>query len=183
MKNNNFKRLNIGCGYDIKEGWCNLDCVENKGVNVIHDLDIFPYPLKSNQFEFVLVNNILEHLNNPEKVIDEIYRVSKNNGIVVINVPHFSSWGVWGDITHKRGFNSTSLNHVQRKNKGKVSLINKTDVLFEIDKKIIFTTLYKIFQPFVNIHNTTRCIYEKYFSRIFPADAVVFKLKAIKNEI
>jgi hypothetical protein len=44
------KKLHLGCGTNIKKDWINLDFVKLKGVEVVHDLNKFPYPFKDNTF-------------------------------------------------------------------------------------------------------------------------------------
>jgi len=38
-------KLNIGCGKDIKEDYVNLDSVKLPEVDVVHNLDKYPWPL------------------------------------------------------------------------------------------------------------------------------------------
>jgi len=45
------KKLHLGCGKIIKEGYVNLDIQKLPGVDVIHDLNKFPYPFKDNSFQ------------------------------------------------------------------------------------------------------------------------------------
>lgn len=45
-------------------------------------------PFKNNTFDFVLSRHVLEHVDNPEKMIKEIKRVIKKGGIIQIAVPH-----------------------------------------------------------------------------------------------
>lgn len=47
-------RLNLGCGNNIKERWVNLDILEGKGVDVVHDLNELPLPFENEKFELVL---------------------------------------------------------------------------------------------------------------------------------
>jgi hypothetical protein len=49
MKN----KLNLGCGTDIMPGHVNMDKLRLPGVNIVHDLNKFPYPFKDNQFDTV----------------------------------------------------------------------------------------------------------------------------------
>ena len=44
------KKLNIGCGKDLKPGYVNLDIVDYGG-NMIHDINSFPYPFEENTFD------------------------------------------------------------------------------------------------------------------------------------
>lgn len=49
-----------------------------------------PFPDAS--FDLVISSNVLEHVDNPQKVIDESVRVLKPGGHIVIVVPNYGSW-------------------------------------------------------------------------------------------
>lgn len=179
------KKLNLGCGKTIKEGWINVDLIENEGVDVVWDLNKFPYkPFKDNEFDYILLDGILEHLDNPEKVIQELWRISKKGAEILITVPHFSSWQAWGDITHKRPFNHTSLFpfSIKARHRGSSSLINEKKELFEIDAKIKFGPLFRGLglDKFFNLNNYARGFYERNLAFIFPAEIIKFELKTVK---
>lgn len=63
------KKLHLGCGEDIKEGYINLDFLKMDGVDVVHNLNKFPYPFEDNQFDEVYASHILEHLDDLAKVM------------------------------------------------------------------------------------------------------------------
>jgi SAM-dependent methyltransferase len=86
----NSKKLNLGCGMKKKEGFINLDQNPNCQPDILHDLNIFPYPFPDNQFEEIHLDHVLEHLENPLVVLEEIFRISKDNGLVTVKCPHFS---------------------------------------------------------------------------------------------
>jgi SAM-dependent methyltransferase len=80
-------------------------------------------PFKAGKFDIVLCEQVLEHLTNPPAAINEIARVLRPNGILVLGVPIFP-WGLryirrvmvhvlfkWFGITrsHLQTFDSTSL--------------------------------------------------------------------------
>lgn len=46
--------------------------------------DAHSLPFKDKEFEFVLCTEVLEHLKNPTKAINEIKRVLKNDGILIL---------------------------------------------------------------------------------------------------
>ena len=50
----------------------------------MHDLNVFPYPFKNEEFDDVHILDTLFLLNDPVKVMEEIYRVCKANGVVVV---------------------------------------------------------------------------------------------------
>lgn len=82
------KKLNFGCGTKIKKGWINVDIQKNKKIDKSFDFNNFPYPLKSNSYDYILLDNVLEHLLYPDKTIYELCRMIKNGGIIEIIVPH-----------------------------------------------------------------------------------------------
>ena len=99
-------KLNLGCGYDYRHGWVNLDSSKSKSLkpDVLHDLNKVPYPFKDNTFDYILAHHILEHIDSPLSCLEELWRISKPGAVIDIRVPHFTSWTAWGDITHKRPF-------------------------------------------------------------------------------
>jgi ubiquinone/menaquinone biosynthesis C-methylase UbiE len=102
------KRLNFGCGTDIKGGWDNCDVQKNE--KVIHcDGDVFPYPFKSNIYEYVLLREVLEYLESPDKVLFELWRISKQNGTIEIEVPYYNNKGAFNDIVMKHYFNDVAF--------------------------------------------------------------------------
>jgi len=99
------KKLNLGCGEFKKEGYINLDWQESVDPDVAHDLNNLPYPFEDNTFDLIEADHVLEHLDDPFGVMRELHRISKNNGEVLIRVPHFSRG--FSHPEHKRGFDVT----------------------------------------------------------------------------
>jgi SAM-dependent methyltransferase len=99
---------NFGCGRYILEGYINTDNNPNSSADLFHDLTSFPYPFDSNYFDEIVFHHVLEHLPDVFKVLDEVYRISKNNSIIKIYVPHFSC--NWFHPGHKTAFSSNLFN-------------------------------------------------------------------------
>lgn len=59
--------------------------------------DVLPFP--DNSFQSVLLDNVLEHIENPNNLIIEIKRVLNDNGILLIGVPGILGWN--NDPDHK----------------------------------------------------------------------------------
>jgi predicted SAM-dependent methyltransferase len=57
------KKLNLGCGKEILEGYTNLDAIKLEGTDVVYDLNKFPYPFADNYFDEILAKSVLEHFN------------------------------------------------------------------------------------------------------------------------
>jgi len=104
------KVLNIGCGKTRIPGSIGVDRVKIEGyVDVVHDLDVTPYPFPDNYADEIHMYHVLEHLHDPLKKMEEIHRILKPGGKLYIRVPHFSSMGAFTDITHIRPFGFTSF--------------------------------------------------------------------------
>ena len=98
-------KLNAGCYDDIKEGYVNLDKERYfKGIDVVHDLNKFPYPFKDNTFDEIYAKHSLEHCdpNCNREIFNEFYRISKPNAIIIAIVPYGTTWMNY--IDHKRGY-------------------------------------------------------------------------------
>ena len=106
------KRLNLGSGEYLKEGYVNVDFYSVTKPDVEHDLSKFPYPFEEDTFEFVESNHCLEHLPNPFAVMKEIHRISKNGAEVIIRVPHFSRG--FSHAEHKASFDVTFPYYFQK---------------------------------------------------------------------
>ena len=115
------KKLNFGCGTDIREGYDNVDILKGKEIDKSFNFDKFPYPLKTSSYDYIYINNVLEHLEDPEKVLEELYRITKKNGKIKIIVPHYTNKGAYSDLSHKRFFNEVSFkNFVEKRKKFKI---------------------------------------------------------------
>ncbi len=159
-------KLNLGCGKDIKEGYVNVDFENFKGVDKVFDLNVFPYPFEDNSCDEILMNNILEHLDNPYKVLQELWRMCIYGGNIKLIAPHFSCANTWGDIQHKRGFSYSTWEVSNIIDKFKVI---KRQITFPPSKKLI-GILAKRF-PY---------LYEAHFAYWFPAIDIEVTLEVKK---
>ena len=98
-------KLHLGCGHEILPGWINHDLAELPGVDVVHDLDVYPWPFEDDTFTEVRLYHVLEHLAEPMKAIAELHRISAAGGIVTIRVPYWNSQDWASDPTHRTWFN------------------------------------------------------------------------------
>jgi SAM-dependent methyltransferase len=99
------EKLNLGSGEFKKSGYINLDVSRECAPDVVHDLEVFPYPFHDNQFDIIEADHVLEHLSEPFRVMKELNRILNSGGKLVIRVPHFSR--AMSHPQHKRGFDIT----------------------------------------------------------------------------
>jgi len=83
------KKLNLGCGFDKKEGYLNID------LNAFHKPDLIAdvcnlSMLPSGYYEEIIAQDILEHLprSKTESTLAEWNRLLKGNGILKLRVPN-----------------------------------------------------------------------------------------------
>lgn len=60
------------------DGYVNLDRVDAPGVDVVHDLEVTPYPFQDDSIDEIYTSMVLEHVKNLSGAMDEIYRISKH---------------------------------------------------------------------------------------------------------
>ncbi len=79
-----FKSLFRHCRY-IAQDLCVVDEWNYARVSVISDLHQLPFP--DNTFDVILNTQVLEHVNNPGHVVQEMYRVLKPGGKLCLTLP------------------------------------------------------------------------------------------------
>jgi len=99
--------LEVGCGTAahlkslVKQGAsgaaCDLDTdairlLQTEGINAVpmRSPSLLPFP--DNSFDRVLAMQVIEHVEEQEAFIDEIYRVLKSGGTCIIATPNSGSW-------------------------------------------------------------------------------------------
>lgn len=103
-------KLHLGCGRNILEGYLNVDQAMLNGVDVAHDLTLFPWtPFADGQFDEVIMIDVLEHLPDVIRTLEEIHRITAKGGRVTLRVPYYNSWDASFDPTHEHCFNENSF--------------------------------------------------------------------------
>ena len=131
---------------------------EKKGHKIIHDY-FEKSDLKSNFFDMVILNHVLEHLDDPIEVLKKVYKVLKKGGIVFVDVPNFGGlsskllgryWPYLAPEEHKQQFTKDRLKSVFRKSEFKVLHWESRSDIFEFANPfselwLALTTLKKRF--------------------------------------
>lgn len=175
------KKLNLGCGTDIREDWVNLDIAALEGVDVIHDINKLPLPFENEEFDRILCNNILEHVEYVP-LLRELHRILKRGGVLEICVPHFTSQDNFIDPTHRKLFSYRTFEFFV------VNSTFKRDYYFDfhfgriLSSKITFQKRILVYnylvEPLVNLSEHSKKLYEATFlSRLFPAYCVLIEIE------
>jgi len=94
--------LNIGCGRKPVEGAINHDLIKHGDyVDVIHDLNEYPWPWDDETADVIYAKDVLEHLNNLIKSLEECWRILRMGGKLRLSMPHWQSDYGHDDPTHR----------------------------------------------------------------------------------
>jgi SAM-dependent methyltransferase len=101
-------KLNLGCGFDKREGWLNVDGFATCEPDKLMDIEATPWDLETSAFDHILMKHVLEHVGAQfsvfAAVMAELYRVAAPGGLLEIHVPHVRHDTFWSDPTHVRAF-------------------------------------------------------------------------------
>jgi hypothetical protein len=96
-------RIDFGCGESKSEGWIGVDRRKVKGVDIVQDLQLTPWPdIPSDICITGVLCHVYEHIEPKYRleVMDEIWRVMKVGGQLFISAPYATSMGAFQDPTH-----------------------------------------------------------------------------------
>ncbi len=106
--------LDVGCGHQVFAEWmkkeqaevvgsCKVACgidVDWVGLKAHPDIrnrvfgDLTDLPFESASLDLVSANMVAEHLDKPEGILTEIYRVLKPNGAFIFHTPNSLGWAI-----------------------------------------------------------------------------------------
>jgi SAM-dependent methyltransferase len=167
--------LDVGCGSAKAPGAVGIDISPDTEADIIHDLNVFPYPLQDSSFDHVVMQDVLEHVHEPVRVVEELHRILRPGGRLRLRTPHFSSALAYSDPTHHHYFSAYAIRSLA--NPG---FSHYTHARF----RIVHVTL-DLWAPFrvsgiAGLANRFPDIYEKYFAFRFPAMNIRADFTSIK---
>lgn len=168
------RSLNVGCGGRRLVDALGIDIRPGPDVDVICDLNKYPWPFKDESFDMVYCCDIIEHLDDVVKTMQEIHRVAQDKAKVIISTPHFSHPNSFRDPTHKWHFTIDSFDYFTEELKYPVYTKEKFKILkkeFKFGRKFGISTILAKLSP---------RRYEKYYSHRFPPYGLYFELEVVK---
>jgi hypothetical protein len=176
--------LDVGCGPNKRAGYVGIDMSAYPGVDIVHDLNSFPWPVADSSVERTEIRNCLEHLRDTVAVMKELHRISQPGAKVFVEVPHFTSHDTYIDVTHTRTFSLLSFEYFRPDRQPTFP----RDFAFEIvSRQIDFWPIndrvdIKPAQVF-GVHWIAAnhpYFYERFLAYAFPARRILFLLRAVK---
>ena len=98
------KTLDIGCGAAKRTDAIGMDKRKLDGVDVVHDIEVLPWPFDNEQFDHLVAWHVFEHLKPwlMIEIMDECWRVLLVGGTLRIGMPSPESYGFYQDPGHVR---------------------------------------------------------------------------------
>lgn len=148
------KVLDVGCGKKPYQHFFNCDSYigmdveqsghlhKNENVDVFYDGKVFPF--KDDEFDSIVCNQTLEHVFTPELFVNQMYRVLKQDGKVLLSVPFV--WDEHEQPYDYARYSSFGLKSLFEKAGFKVIYQGKTVDNIQVVFQLWNDYLYKIFR-------------------------------------
>lgn len=101
--------LDIGCGQGKTPNSIGVDIRKTKGADVVADIQHLPF--KDQIVDKIFCFQLLEHIDDLIKAMEEIHCVLKPGGRVTIEVPHVKGLDAFRDPTHKNFFTIATMDY------------------------------------------------------------------------
>ena len=159
--------LDFGCKMDKVEGAIGVDIDPSVKPDVLHDFNRFPYPFPEGHADRIYAKHIIEHLDDPRRFVEEIYRILKPGGIAWIETPHFSNYVAYAEPQHKLFYSYFMFKNLVTGLKDRITVAEW------------HLTFYKTFRFFgiAALANRDPENYERFWTYLFPAENVVFSFR------
>lgn len=169
--------LSLGSGReDGLEAALKVDRNPSVSPDVVHDLDRVPWPFEDNSFDVIYCRDVIEHLQDVVRAMQEIHRIARPEATVHITTPHFSCANSYTDPTHRHHLGLFSFDYFTEDH----YLNYYTSARFRIRTKRL------LFHPGVKnaiawrLANRYPSFYEKHLAWIFPAWFISLELEVVK---
>ena len=184
--------LDVGCGNAKTPGAVGLDSNPATQADVLHDLNVYPWPLAESAFDRIICSHIVEHVADLVRFMGELHRVGQPGAQVEIVTPHFSSRFSVTDPTHVRHLGLRSFDYFAARRRLTHTWLTRafetqfavpdfyTAPLFAIERRHL-----RLARPFrwaglQALANRFPDFYELYLTWVVPARDLYFTLRVLK---
>lgn len=144
-----YTELMLGCGYirkkriklpedsDDFKNLITLDINPRVNPDVLHDLNVLPWPFQDEEFDEIHAYEVLEHIGSQGDVktffahFNELYRILKPGGTLYASTPTWDGMWAWSDPGHTRIISEGSLIFLNQDNyvaDGSIPLTDYRDI-------------------------------------------------------
>ncbi len=88
LQQNQVRKLHIGCGFNMIDGWLNSD-YQPYPTDTLRLDATKTFPIESNQFDYIFSEHMIEHLEyaGGSSMLKECFRVLRKNGTIRVSTP------------------------------------------------------------------------------------------------
>ncbi len=146
---------------------------------MICDIDCGRLPFHDDVFDEVRLIHVVEHVADVIATVDEVHRISRAGGQVVIETPHYTDFSSFCDPTHRWHLNSYSFRNFTEDRD--YSYYGRQR-LGERRVQVKLLRLWKLlgFQLAINYSSAFRKFWEYYLCFVIRGKAVVFEFEVLK---
>ena len=105
LKKRKVTYCDVGCGANKQnKDWFGIDYRRLPGVDLVQDLEKFPWKVPSESFNIAVASHVVEHIQPTHGIfisfMNEVWRILKPGGEFLIGAPYATSVGMFRDPTH-----------------------------------------------------------------------------------
>ncbi len=184
--------LELGCG-DKKKSFSEddrigIDLVDLENVDIVADLEDGLAFLPDASVDKLYARSLFEHINNFDRLLTEVIRVLKSDGVCHLMVPHFSNPYHYSDPTHVRFFGLYSFLYYSYSEKlqfrRQVPTFYTESRLEIISLKLRFRSPFKgrkwwkrLHEKIFNLNPWVQEFYEENLCYLFPCYGIVIEFR------
>ncbi len=172
--------LDLGCGQNKRPGAIGVDQNRDTAADVIGNIDSGALPFRDNSFDKVWVVHVIEHVENVVSTIEELHRLTRAGGVIVIETPHYTDFSSFCDPTHRWHLNSFSFRYFTDDDAGFGYYTRCRLRQNRLQVKLL--RLWKLlgFELAVNHSFAFRKFWEHYLCFVIRGKAMVFEFEVVK---
>lgn len=169
--------LDVGCGVKKFPGSVGIDRLPGADADIVWNLDEFPWPVDANSFDQVRLIHVIEHVGDVMKTMEEIHRVLRPGGRVLMETPHYTDFSSWCDPTHKWHLNTYSFRYFGDNNAGYgyYSPVRFREISIRV--KLLALWRYLGFEWLVNAWPRFRLFWEHYLCFVVRGKVIRFEFE------
>jgi SAM-dependent methyltransferase len=168
--------LDVGCGSAKLPGANGLDISAETAADIVHDLDDLPYPIEDSSFDHILLQDVIEHVREPIRVLEELHRIARPGARIQPRTPHFSSALAYGDPTHRHYLSTLAVRSL-----AEPRFAHYTDVRFRVVRITLDMWLPFRLLGIGVLANRAQETYEKYLAFMLPTMNVRAEFEVLKS--
>lgn len=171
--------MDVGCGIKKYPGAVGIDRLPGTAADIVWDLDQFPWPVEGGSFDQVRLIHVIEHVGDVLGTMEEIHRILRLGGRVILETPHYTDFSSWCDPSHRWHLNTYSFRYFGDDNAGYgyYSAVRFREVRIHV--KLLALWRYMGFQLLINAWPRFRLFWEHYLCFVVRGKVMKFEFEKV----